>query len=85
MEKETHVSLGWGIHYLLLLLTSSKNPEYLTVHVPMIFEFVHFVPPLAQLNPCLVVPLTLGLVSWLLPLILHIYPQPRVVLSLTTS
>jgi hypothetical protein len=83
--KETHVALGWGILYLLLLLTSSINPEYPTVHVPLISEFVHFVMPLAQFNPRLVVPLMLDPVSRLLPLILHIYPQPREVLSLTTS
>jgi hypothetical protein len=83
--KATHVTLGWGIHYLLLMLTSSINPEYPTVHVPLISEFVHFVMPLAQFNPCLVIPLMLDPVSRLLPIILHIYPQPREVLSLTTS
>jgi hypothetical protein len=83
--KSTLVTLGWGIHYLLLLLTSSINPEYPAVHVPTISEFVHFVMPLAQFNPRLVIPLTLDSVSHLLPLILHIYPQPREVLSLTTS
>jgi hypothetical protein len=83
--KATHVALGWGTHYLLLSLTSFINPEYPTVHVPLISDFVHFVTPLAQFNPRLVIPLTLDPVSWLLPLILHIYPQPRVVLSLTAS
>jgi hypothetical protein len=84
-SKETPVTLGWGIHYLLLLLTSSINPEYPPVHVPTISDFVHFFMPLAQFNPRLVIPLMLDSVSWLLPLILHIYPQPREVLSLTTS
>jgi hypothetical protein len=83
--EETHVALGWGIHYLLLFLTSSVNPEYPTVHVPTISEFVHFFTPLAQFNPRLVIPLTLVSVSRLLPLILHIYPQPRAFLSLTMS
>jgi hypothetical protein len=84
-RKETHVSLGWGIHYLLLLLISSINPEYTIVHVPLISEFVHFVTPLAQFNPSLVVPLTLDSVEWLLPLILQKYPQPREALSLPVS
>jgi hypothetical protein len=40
-----------GNPYPLLILTSFINPEYPTVHVPMIFNFVHFVTPLAQFNP----------------------------------
>jgi hypothetical protein len=83
VEKATHVALGWGIHYLILLLTLSINPEYLTVQLPLISEFVHFVTPLAQLNPSLVVPLMLYSVPRLLSLILHKYSQPRAVLSLT--
>jgi hypothetical protein len=59
LEKETHVTLVWGIHYILLMLTFSINPEYPIVHVPLISKFVHFVRPLAQFNPSLVIPLTL--------------------------
>jgi hypothetical protein len=83
LANTTHVSLGWGIHYILLLLTSSTNPEYPTGQLPLLSEFVHFVPPLAQLIPRLVIPLTLDLIVRLLPL--HIYPQPREVLSLQAS
>jgi hypothetical protein len=85
LENATHVTLGWGIPYHLLLLTSPINPEYPTGPLPLLSEFVHFVPPLAQFFPCLVVPLTLDLLEQLLPLILHIYPQPREVSSLTAS
>jgi hypothetical protein len=81
----THVALGWGTPYHLVLLTLSIYSEYPTGHLPLLSEFVHFVPPLAQLIPRLVVPLTLDLVEQLRPLILRIYPQPRVVLSLHTS
>jgi hypothetical protein len=82
LENATHVTLGWGTPYHLPLLTSSISSEYPTGHLPLPSEFVHFVPPLAQLIPRLVVPLTLDLVERLWPLILHIYPQPRAVLSL---
>jgi hypothetical protein len=97
LENATHVSLGWGTPYHLPLLTSSIYSKYPTGHLPLPSEFVHFVlplaqlipclvvPPLAQLIPCLVVPLTLDLVEWLQPLIPHTYPQQRVVLSLHTS
>jgi hypothetical protein len=44
-------------------------------------EFVHLVPPLAQLSPGLVVPLTLDLVTRLRPLFLSYILQPRAVLS----
>jgi hypothetical protein len=44
-------------------------------------EFVHLVPPLAQLSPGLVVPLTLDLITWLRPLFLSYLLQPRAVLS----
>jgi hypothetical protein len=85
LENATHVALGWGTPYHLPLLTSSISSEYPTGHLPLPSEFVHFVPPLAQLIPRLVVPLTLDLVERLRPLILRIYPQPRAVLSLHTS
>jgi hypothetical protein len=84
-QNATHVALGWGTPYHLPLLTSSIYSEYPTGHLPLPSEFVHFVPPLAQLIPRLVVPLTLDLVERLRPLILRIYPQPRAVLSLHTS
>jgi hypothetical protein len=51
LENTTHVTLGWGIPYHLLPLTSSINPEYPTGHLSLFSEFVHFVPPLAQLYP----------------------------------
>jgi hypothetical protein len=85
LENTTHVTLGWGTPYHLSLLTSSIYSEYPTGHLHLPSEFVHFVPPLTQLIPCLVVPLTLDLVEWFRPLLPHIYPQPRVVLSLPTS
>ena len=85
LANATLVTLGWGTPYHLLLLTSSINSEYSTGQLPLLSEFVHFVPPLAQLIPCLVVPLTLDLVEWLRPHILRIYPQPREVLSVHTS
>lgn len=49
--QATHVALGWDIHYPLLMLTSSINPGYPTIHVPLISEFVDFSTPLAQFNP----------------------------------
>jgi hypothetical protein len=61
LENATHVTLGWGTPYHLLLLTSSIYSEYPTGHLPLLSEFVHFVSPLAQLIPCLVAPLTLDL------------------------
>jgi hypothetical protein len=39
--------------------------------------FVHLVPPLAQLSPGLVIPLTLDLVTWLRPLFLSISPPTK--------
>jgi len=83
LRKVTHVTLAWSIHYLLLPLTSPINPEYLTIHVPLLSEFVHFFTPLAQFNPRLVVTLMLGPVLRLLPHTL--YPQTRAISSLTTS
>jgi hypothetical protein len=56
-------------------LTLSISSEYPTGHLPLPSEFVHFVLPLAQLIPRLVVPLTLDLVERLRPLLPHIYPN----------
>jgi hypothetical protein len=84
LASAAHVALGWGTPYHLLLFTSSIYSEYPTGHLPLLSDFVHFVSPLVQLIPHLVVPLTLNLVERLRPFILHIYPQPREVLSLHT-
>jgi hypothetical protein len=84
VANATHVSLGWGTSYHLPLLTSSIYSKYPKGHLPFPSEFVHFVPPLAQLIPCLFVPLTLNLVEFLWPLIPHTYPQLREILSLPT-
>jgi hypothetical protein len=65
--------------------TSSISSEYPTGHLPLPSEFVHLVPPLAQLIPGLVVPLTLDLVERLRPLFISYILQPRAVLSLPTS
>jgi hypothetical protein len=65
--------------------TSSISSEYPTGHLPLPSEFVHLVPPLAQLIPGLVVPLTLDLVERLRPLFISHILQPRAVLSLPTS
>jgi hypothetical protein len=72
--ESTHVALGSSIHSVLPLFTSSINPDYPIVHIPMISMFVHLVMPLAHFNPRLVAPLTLDSVSQLLPLILYIHP-----------
>jgi hypothetical protein len=85
LENKTHVALGWGTTYHLPLLTSPIYFEYPTGHLPLPSEFLHFVLPLAQLIPYLIVPLTLDLVERLRPLIPHTNPQPRAVLSLHTS
>jgi hypothetical protein len=75
LANTTHVALGWGTPYHLPSTTSSIPSEYPIGHLPMPFEFVHFVPPMAQLIPCLVVPLTLNLVERLQPLFTsHIPP-----------
>jgi hypothetical protein len=75
LANATHVSLGWGTPYHLPLMASSISFEYPTGHLPMPSEFFHFVLPLAQLIPCLVVPLTLDLVERLQPLFTsHIPP-----------
>jgi hypothetical protein len=81
----THVTLGWSITYHLPLPASSISSEYPTGHLPLPSEFVHFVPPLAQLITGLVVPLTLDLVTRLRPLFISYILQPRAVLSLPTS
>jgi hypothetical protein len=77
----THVTLGWSITSHLPLPTSSISSEYYPGHLPLSSEFVHLVPPLAQLSPGLVVPLTLDLVTRLRPLFLSYILQPRAVLS----
>jgi hypothetical protein len=75
LANATHVTLGWGTPYHLPSTTSSISSKYPTGHLPMPSEFVHFVSPLAQLIPCLIVPLTLDLVEWLRPLFTsHIPP-----------
>ena len=81
----THVTLGWIITYHLPLPASSISSEYSTGHLPLPSEFVHLVPPLAQLIIGLVVPLTLNLVARLRPLFISSILQPRPVLSLPTS
>jgi hypothetical protein len=81
----THVTLGWSITSHLPLPASSISSEYYPGHLPLPSEFVHLVPPLAQLITGLVVPLTLDLVTRLRPLIISYTLQPRAVLSLPTS
>jgi hypothetical protein len=81
----THVTLGWSINYHLPFPTSSISSEYPTGHLTLSSEFVHFVPPLAQLITGLVVPLTLDLVTRLQPLFISYILQPRAVLSLPNS
>ena len=66
----THVTLGWSITYHLPLPASSIPSEYPTGQLPLPSEFVHLVPPLAQLSTSPVVPLTLDLVPRLWPLFL---------------
>jgi hypothetical protein len=74
-KNATHVTLGWGTTYHLPLMTLSISSEYPTCHLSLPSKFIHFVPPLAQLIPCLVVPLTLNLVERLRPLLSHLYPN----------
>jgi hypothetical protein len=81
----THVTLGWSITSHLPSPASSISSEYYPGHLPLPSEFVHLVPPLAQLIPDLVVPLTLDLVTRLRPRIISYTLQPRAVLSLPTS
>jgi hypothetical protein len=77
--------LDWSSTYHLPLPASSISSEYPTGQLPLPSEFVHRVPPLAQLNTSLVVPLTLDLVTRLRPLFLLYLLQPREVLSHPTS
>jgi hypothetical protein len=77
----THVTLGWSITSHFPPPTSSISSEHYTGHLPLSSEFVHLVPPLAQLTPDLVVPLTLDLVTRLRPRLLSCALQPRAVLS----
>jgi hypothetical protein len=81
----THVTLGWSITSHLPPPASSISSEHYPGHLPLSSEFVHLVPPLAQLIPDLVVPLTLDLVTRLRPRLLSCTLQPRAVLSLPTS
>jgi hypothetical protein len=81
----THVTLGWSFPYHLPLPASSISSEYSIGNLPLPSEFVHLVPPLAQLITGLVIPLTLNLVTWLRPLFISYILQPRAVLSLPTS
>jgi hypothetical protein len=81
----THVTLGWRTTYHLPLSASSVSLDYPTGHLPLPSEFIHFVPPLAQLIPSLVVPLTLDLIERLWPRFLSHILQPRAFLSLPTS
>jgi hypothetical protein len=67
------------IIYLSRHRLSLQSTTQVIYHLPS--EFVHFVPPLAQLNPGLVVPLTLDPVTRLRPLFLSYILQPRAVLS----
>jgi hypothetical protein len=73
----------------LLLIYPRRHRLYLqsttqvTYHLSS--EFVHLVPPLAQLIPDLVVPLTLDLVTRLRPRLISYTLQPRAVWSLPTS
>jgi hypothetical protein len=73
--------LDWSSTYHLPLPTSSISSEYPAGQLPLPSEFVHLVPPLAQLSPGLVVPLTLDLVTRLRPPFLSYILQPRAVLS----
>jgi hypothetical protein len=80
----THVTLGWSTTYHLPFLASSISSKYPTGHLPLPSKFFHLVPPLAQLIPGLVIPLTLDLVERLQPLFISHILQPRAVLSLPT-
>jgi hypothetical protein len=64
-----------------LLIHPRRHRLYLQSTTQVIYhlssEFVHLVPPLAQLSPGLVVPLTLDLVTWLRPLFLSISPPTK--------
>ena len=73
--------LDWSSTHHLPLPALSISSEYPTGQLPLPSKFVHLVLPLAQLNPSLVVPLTLDLVTRLRPLFLSYILQPRAVLS----
>jgi hypothetical protein len=74
-KTQPMLSLVGALLLIYPLTTSSISSEHPTGHLPMPSEFVHFVPPLAQLIPYLVVPLTLDLVERLQPLFTsHIPP-----------
>jgi hypothetical protein len=76
----------WLEHYFSFTPpASSISSEYYPGHLPLSSEFVHLVPPLAQLIPDLVVPLTLDLVTRLRPRLISYTLQPRAVWSLPTS
>jgi hypothetical protein len=81
----THVTLGWSITSHLPPPASSISSEHYLGHLPLSSEFVHHVPPLAQLIHDLVVPLTLDLVTRLRPRLLSCTLQPRAVWILPTS
>jgi hypothetical protein len=81
----THVTLGWSITSHLPPSASFISSESYPGHFPLSSEFVHLVPPLAQLIPDLVVPLTLDLVTRLRPRLISCTLQPRAVWSLPTS
>ena len=70
----------WLEHYLPLP-ASSISSEYPTGQLPLPSEFVHLVPPMAQLSPGLVIHLILDLVTRLRPLFPSYILQPRAVLS----
>jgi hypothetical protein len=73
----THVTLGWSIASHFPLPASFISSEHYTGHLPLPSEFVHLVPPLAQLITRLVVPLTLDLVTRLRPLFQLIHPPTK--------
>ena len=80
----TQVTLGWSLTSHLPSPASSISSEYYLYHLPIPYKFVHLVPPLAQLIPDLVIPLTLDLVTQLRPHLLSCTLQPREVWSLPT-
>jgi hypothetical protein len=85
LANATRVTLVWGTTYHPPLTTSSISSEYPTGHLALPFDFIHFAPPLAQLIPYLVFPLTLDLIERLWPHFISDILQPREILSLSTS
>jgi hypothetical protein len=69
----THITLGWSITSHFPLTASSISSEYYPSHLPLSSEFVHLVPPLAQLILDPVIPMTLDLVNTVAatPYIMH--------------